>query len=208
MGIMFLLKGLIAGLVTAVPVGPIGILCARRVMTHGRRAGFISGMGAATADAFFGFVAAYGVTVVSNFLTGRQLWLRLAGGTFLCVLGVITFVERPARRSFWSFFKKKKIRHAGLYVSTFLLTLTNPTTILSLAALFAALGLGGVTSSMLSALTLVAGVFLGAVLWWLLFIGAFTVFNVRFSRHQMLLINKIAGVIMASCGVLALASLL
>jgi len=207
MQIMFLLKGLIAGLVTAVPVGPIGILCSRRMLTHGRKAGFVSGMGAATADAFFGFVAAFGMTFISDLLTGHQFWLRLAGGAFLCLLGVRTFFEKPERRGVLSF-SRKRIRHAGLFVSTLLLTLTNPTTILSLAALFAALGLAGATSNVLAALTLVLGVFLGAVLWWLLFIGVFTVFNRRFSHHEILLINRIAGLIMAGGGVLALVSLL
>jgi threonine/homoserine/homoserine lactone efflux protein len=207
MELTLLLKGLIAGLVTAVPVGPVGILCARRTMTHGRQAGFVSGMGAATADAFFGFVAAFGMTFMSEMLSGKQFWLRLVGGAFLLLIGIKTFFEKPERRGLFSFLRKKQ-RHAGFYASTLFLTLTNPMTILSLAALFAALGLAGATSGVFSALTLVLGVFLGAVLWWLSFIGVFTLFNRRFSHHEILLINRIAGLIMASCGVFALASLL
>lgn len=206
MELTLLLKGLLAGLVTAVPVGPIGILCARRTMTHGRRAGFASGMGAATADAFFGFVAAFGMTFVADVLQAEQFWLRLVGGVFLCLVGIKTFFERPERRGLFSFLSKKQ-RHEGLYTSTLFLTLTNPMTIVSLAALFAALGLAGATSGVISALTLVFGVFLGAVLWWLLFIGVFTVFNRRFSHGEILFINKVAGVIMTTSGVLALAAL-
>jgi len=207
MALTLLLKGVLAGLVTAVPVGPIGILCARRTMTHGRKAGFVSGMGAASADAFFGFIAAFGMTFMSDILAGKQFWLRLVGGAFLCVLGVKTYFEKPERRGFFSFLRKKQ-RHAGFYASTLFLTLTNPMTIVSLAALFAALGLAGATSGVFSALTLVLGVFLGAVLWWLSFIGVFTLFNRRFSLREIVLINRIAGVIMASGGVFALASLL
>jgi threonine/homoserine/homoserine lactone efflux protein len=207
MEIMFLLKGVIAGLVTAIPVGPIGILCARRTITHGRKAGFVSGMGAATADAFFGFVAAFGMAFISDLLTREQFWLRLGGGAFLCLLGIKTFFEKPERRGVLSLFRKR-IRHSGLFVSTLLLTLSNPTTILSLAALFAALGLAGATSSVLMALTLVVGVFLGAVLWWLLFIGVFTMLNKRFSHREILWVNRIAGLLMATGGAVALASLL
>jgi threonine/homoserine/homoserine lactone efflux protein len=207
MEIMFFLKGLIVGFVIAVPVGPIGILCARRTLTHGRRAGFVSGMGAATADVFYGFVAAFGMTFISELLTGKQFWLRLAGGVFLCLLGIRTFIEKPERKSLLSWLRKKK-RHAGMYTTTFFLTLTNPMTIFSLAAIFAALGLAGATSSIRSALILVLGVFLGSVLWWLFFIGVFTVFRRRFSHHEIQLINRIAGVIIASFGVIALASLL
>jgi arginine exporter protein ArgO len=87
MDTIIFLKGLILGFVIAAPVGPIGVLCARRTLTHGRRAGFFSGMGAATADSIYGFIAAFGLTFVSNFLIGYQFSLRLVGGTFLCFLG-------------------------------------------------------------------------------------------------------------------------
>jgi threonine/homoserine/homoserine lactone efflux protein len=204
---MLFFKGLIVGFVIAVPLGPIGILCARRTLTHGRRAGFVSGMGAATADVFYGFVAAFGMTFISEILTGYQFWIRLAGGAFLCFLGIRTFIEKPERKSLCSMFRKKK-RHAGMYTSTFFLTLTNPMTIFSLAAVFAALGLAGATPRILSALILVLGVFLGSVLWWLFFVGVFHLFRKRFSYHEIQLINRIAGLIIASFGVLALASLL
>ena len=204
---MLFFKGLIVGFVIAVPLGPIGILCARRTLTHGRRAGFVSGMGAATADVFYGFVAAFGTTFISEFFTGYQFWIRLAGGAFLCFLGIRTFIEKPERKSLCSMFRKKK-RHAGMYTSTFFLTLTNPMTIFSLAAVFAALGLAGATPRILSALILVLGVFLGSVLWWLFFVGVFHLFRKRFSYHEIQLINRIAGLIIASFGVLALASLL
>ena len=208
MEIMFFLKGLIVGFVIAVPIGPIGILCARRTLTHGRRAGFVSGLGAATADVLYGFIAALGMTFISEFLAGKQFWLRLAGGVFLCLLGIRTFIEKPQRKSLLSCLRKKKKRHAGMYVTTFFFTLTNPMTIFSLAAIFAGLGLAGATSSIRSALILVLGVFLGSVLWWLFFIGVFTVLKRRFSHHEIQLINRIAGLIIASFGVCVLASLI
>ncbi|MDA8421845.1 MAG: LysE family transporter [Nitrospiraceae bacterium] len=202
---MFFLKGLIVGFVIAVPMGPIGILCARRTLTHGRKAGFFSGMGAATADVLYGFIAAFGVPFISDLFAGKQVWLRLSSGAFLCLLGVKTFIEKPERKNLSSILKKKKKRHAGMYVSTFFLTLTNPLTIFSLAAVFAGLGLTGIRSSIISALILVLGVFLGSVLWWLFFTGVFSVFKRRFSHHEIQWINRIAGLIIAGSGVLVLA---
>ena len=203
---MLFFKGLIVGLVIAVPVGPIGILCARRTLTHGRTAGVVSGMGAATADVFYGFVAAFGMTFISEFLTGYQFWIRLAGGAFLCFLGIRTFIEKPERKSLCSMFRKKK-RHAGMYTSTFFLTLTNPMTILSLAAVFAGFGIAGTRGNILSAAVLILGVFLGSLLWWLFLVGVFSVFKRRFKRHELQWINRIAGLIITCSGVLALASL-
>ncbi len=95
-----------------------------------------------------------------------------------------------------------------MYTSTFLLTLTNPMTILSLAAVFAGFGITGTRGSVLSAAVLILGVFLGSVLWWLFLVGVFSVFKRRFKRHELLWINRIAGLIIAGSGALALASLL
>src|SRR5574341_143045 len=94
MGNVFFLKGLVIGVVIAAPLGPIGILSTRRILMHGRRAGFFSGMGAASADAIYAFIAAFGLSFASAFLTGHQFWLRLAGGAVLCALGVQVWAAR------------------------------------------------------------------------------------------------------------------
>ncbi len=86
--VVFLLKGLIVGFVIAAPVGPIGVLCVRRTLVHGRTADLLSGLGAATADALYGCVVALGLTVVSDVLVAHDALLRLVGGAILCLLGV------------------------------------------------------------------------------------------------------------------------
>ncbi len=207
MDIIIFLKGLVIGFVIAAPVGPIGILCARRTLTHGRRAGFLSGMGASTADVLYGFIAAFGLTFISDILHSCQFWLRLAGGALLCFLGIKTFIEKPEGKVFFSVLKKKK-RHAGMYTSTFFLTLTNPMTIFSLAAVFAGFGIAGTRGNVLSAAVLILGVFLGSVLWWLFIVGVFSVFKRRFKRHELQWINRIAGLVITGSGALALASLI
>src|SRR4030043_167298 len=89
--IYYFVKGVIIGLSIAVPVGPIGILCIRRTLTQGRIIGFLSGLGAATADAFYGAIAGFGLTFLSNLLVGQQTGLRLIGGGLLCIKGVRRF---------------------------------------------------------------------------------------------------------------------
>jgi threonine/homoserine/homoserine lactone efflux protein len=207
MSIIFFLKGLVIGFVIAAPLGPIGLLCARRTLTHGLRAGFHSGMGAATADVFYGFIAALGLTVISDILLAYQFWIRLGGGALLCFLGVKLFIEKPEKKSFCSISRKKK-SHAGMYASTFFLTLTNPMTIFSLAAVFAGFGLAGARGSVLSAAILILGIFLGSVLWWLFLVGVFRLSKRRFKRHELQWINRIAGMILMCFGVFALASLI
>ena len=202
-----ILKGMIVGFVIAAPLGPIGILCARRMLTYGRRAGFFSGMGAATADVVYGFIAAFGLSFVSEILISYQSWFRLRGGAVLFFLGIRTFREQPAKTVDNPGLKRWQ-RFTGMFTSTFFLTLTNPMTILSLAAVFAGFGLAGAMGSLHSAEILVLGVFLGSALWWLFFVGVFSIFKRQFSHHELQWINRIAGLIIAASGVLALASLL
>ena len=90
------LRGLIIGFSIAAPVGPIGVLCIRRTLAEGRLTGFLSGLGAASADMLYGAVAAFGLTAVQDLLLGGADWLRLAGGIFLLYLGVRTFVSKPS----------------------------------------------------------------------------------------------------------------
>lgn len=96
MTITYLLKGLVIGFAIVAPVGPIGVLCIRRSLVQGRLYGLFSGLGAAAADAVYGFIAAFGLTVITSFLLDYKLWLQLIGGLFLCYLGMQTLLSKPA----------------------------------------------------------------------------------------------------------------
>ena len=122
----FFLRGLLIGFSIAAPVGPIGVLCIRRTLAQGRVAGFVSGLGAASADMVYGAIAAFGLTAVTGLLVRQQEWLRLLGGLFLCYLGLRTLLARPGGSSADAEGRSR----AGAYLSTFALTLTNPMTIL------------------------------------------------------------------------------
>jgi threonine/homoserine/homoserine lactone efflux protein len=146
------------GFSIAAPVGPIGVLCIRRTLSEGRRAGLLTGLGAATADAVYGCVAGFGLVFISRVLVSHRIWLRFFGGLFLCYLGIKTFLAKPAQQV-------PSIERSGLisaYVSTFFLTLTNPMTIVSFVGIFAGLGLAS-GGDWVSATALVFGVFLGSV---------------------------------------------
>ena len=206
-----LLRGLALGFAIAAPVGPIGVLCIRRTLADGRLIGFVSGLGAATADAFYGAVAAFGLTVVADLLAGQRIWVRLFGGVFLCVLGLRTLLRRPmARPTRTTTGVRRGI--AGAYGSTLALTLTNPATILSFAAIFAGLGVGaasaGSASGYAGAGLLVLGVFLGSALWWLILSGGVGLLRARFDARAMRAVNIGSGLMLLGFAALALASLI
>jgi threonine/homoserine/homoserine lactone efflux protein len=207
----FILKGILIGFSIAAPVGPIGVLCIRRTLTSGRLAGLLSGLGAATADAFYGLLSAGGLTVISGFLIGHQAWLRLVGGLFLGYMGIKTFLTRPAVLV-ENVTEPKAISRLKDYSSTLLLTLTNPMTILSFAAIFGGLGLGsapvGFTpSGFTPAASLVGGVFLGSAAWWILLSSGMSLLRQKVSSGVLVWVNRISGLVIAGFGAAALLSI-
>ncbi len=195
------LSGMIIGFSIAAPVGPIGVLCIRRTLADGRLHGLASGLGAASADAIYGSIAGFGLTAISGFLVAQGDWLRLIGGVFLVYLGARTFLTRPAERPAGAAGRGL----ASAYASTFALTLTNPVTILSFAAIFAGLGLAEREADYGAAVALVAGVFSGSAAWWLLLSGGVSLFRRAFTPSRMRWINRLSGAVLTGFGVLALA---
>lgn len=156
------------------------------------------------ADMIYGFIAAFGLTFISHLLTAHYFWLRMAGGVLLCIIGARTLFVMPAEAGVVN---KTGRLYAGMFTSTFFLTLTNPMTILSLGAVFAGFGLAGVRGSILSAGILVLGVFIGSALWWLFLIGLFSLVKKRITGRHLVWINRAAGTVITGSGVLALLTL-
>jgi threonine/homoserine/homoserine lactone efflux protein len=196
----FWLRGLILGFSIAAPVGPIGLLCIQRTLDQGRQTGFISGLGAASADAVYGSLAAFGLSAVLVWLSPWQTGLEIGGAAFLVWLGIMSMRKQP------SAIQENNYSMTGLlkaYISTFLLTLSNPATILSFLAIFSGAGLvSSQTNGGTSSLIMVAGVFCGSALWWLLLSFFVSVFRNRFMANVNLLrwINRVAGWILVVFG--------
>ncbi|HMQ50604.1 MAG TPA: LysE family transporter [Anaerolineae bacterium] len=204
MDLTVLFKGLVIGFSIAAPVGPIGVLCIRRTLAQGYAVGILTGLGAATADGLYGVVASFGLTFVSSFLLNQTTLLSLGGGLFLCYLGLKTLFARPALEA-------AHTRSGGLftaYTSTFILTLTNPATILSFAGIFAGLGLAEAEGDYAQASGLVAGVFTGSALWWLMLSGGVSLLRTKLTPARLRGVNLVSGLIITGFGLLILLSLL
>ena len=138
---MIFLKGILIGFAVAAPVGPIGLLCIRRTLWGGHLAGFTAGLGAAAADTLFGFVAAFGLALVWDVLMANANWFALGAGIVLIYIGIMEWRSRPKDPLLTA--PQTAVGLVGGFVSTFLLTLCNPLTILSFAAIFAGFGIEG-----------------------------------------------------------------
>jgi threonine/homoserine/homoserine lactone efflux protein len=195
--LVFLLKGIAVGIVIAVPVGPVGVMCVRRTIFEGKLAGLVSGLGAATADALFGFIAAFGLTFVSDWLIGYHQWLRIAGGCYLLYIGGSALLAEPEAK------QSSEPDAEGLlrdFLSTFALTLTNPITILAFLGIFSALGLNGADATFSRAAILVLGVWLGSLLWWLALTFGLGSLLRSFDARHLKWINRASGVILLLSG--------
>lgn len=200
----YLLKGMLVGVVIAVPVGPVGILCIRRTILDGRLAGLFSGLGAASADSLFGIVAGFGLTVISDSLFYYQDWLRIGGAAFLLYVGITSLMSDPDAR------RRSDEDPQGLFgdfASTFALTITNPVTVLSFIAIFGAIGFTGEEATLGHAAILVAGVWLGSFLWWIGLIAATGLLRLSFQKRHLVWINRGSGGILVFAGVMLLGSL-
>lgn len=188
-------KGLIVGFCLAAPVGPIAVLCVQRTMSHGKLAGMVSGLGAAMADALYGTLAAFGVTVISAFLMDHRLLFQRLGGAMLCVLGVRLMLQKPPQT--------KIIGDRGIvgdFFSTLVLTLTNPMTFIAFVAIFATLGVGAVRGHSFLTAELVAGVFLGSGAWFTFLVVLVNLFRTRFRYQTLVAINRATGVFVIGVG--------
>lgn len=200
MAFIYLLKGLAIGFSLAAPVGPVGILCVRRTLTYGERHGFMTGLSAASSDMIYGIIAAFGVTLISNFISEQQHWIRIIGGIFLLALGFHSFRSHQVN----STPTNGGNGHTLSFFSTFLLTFTNPLTLFAFAAVFASIGIENIVNDRLSGVLLVAGVFLGSLIWFSLLIGFARVFKEKITSSGLSLVNRISGSLLMLIGLLAL----
>lgn len=188
------LRGIMLGVALSAPVGPIGLLCIRRTIDRGPLIGFVTGLGAATADGLYATLAAFGVSAIIGWLAAFNLELRVIGGAIMVGMAYSIYSARPTApakaKTASSFF--------GSYTSGFALTFTNPITVLAIIALVATLA-GGET--WWEALTLVIGVFAGATGWWCVLVGIATLVRDKFTVRTIIYLNRITGVALALFGV-------
>ncbi|MCZ6743611.1 MAG: LysE family transporter [Alphaproteobacteria bacterium] len=200
----FFLKGIAVGFVIAAPVGPVGMMCIHRTIADGKKFGFVTGLGAAIADTLYGCIAAFGLGFLAAELINYQMPLRGFGGVVLCVIGARALSNRrtpnPAA--------PKRDQLFRIFVSTFFITVTNPLTILSFVAIFAAIGIAEVREQMGWGIALVAGVFIGSAAWWALLTSIAGIFHKRLDDITAIWVGRFSGVVILGFGLVLLASLI
>jgi threonine/homoserine/homoserine lactone efflux protein len=202
MDLVLFIKGIVAGFIIAAPVGPVGILCVQRTLSKGMPMGLAAGFGGAIADTIFGAVAAFGLAFVADFLLRHESAMRLAGGALLLALGAHGLLKRVTVAAA----PPSVGGAAGDGVSAFLLTITNPITLLSFSPVFLAVGAVVAPDDRPAAWTLILGVFAGSCLWWLMLCTLAELFRRRLNTARMAIIHRVSAGMILFFGVLVLLS--
>lgn len=197
---MFFFRGFIIGLIIGIPVGTIGALTIRSILNDGVIHGIVCGLASTTADFIYGCVVAFGLTFISNFLIKYQTSFRLVGAALVLLIGIKIFKSKHIPKATTNYKNLLKV-----YISTFLISISNPTTIISSIIVFAAYGVSG-TCNYSNALELVAGVFCGAGIWWVIVIFIVSLFKHKMDEGRLNSLNKVFGVIIMCFGLMILVS--
>ena len=200
-----LLKGFVIGLIASIPLGPIGVMCIQRTLSKNHRSGFVSGLGAATADSIFATIALFSLTVVMSFIENYIAILKALGGISVIIVGMTIFLKNPAvhirrywagKRSLWIYYR-----------SVFFITLTNPAFILIFVALFAAWGISYDGIGFFDGMVMILGVLSGASLWWFTLTFCVNLLRKRFRPRHLLWINRLTGAVIVVLGAVAILSI-
>lgn len=202
--IIFIISGIIIGLIVALPIGPVNLICIRRTLAQGPVIGFVSGLGAAIGDGVFAIITGFGFTAVKQWINGYSSTLQLTGGTLLVIFGVSTYFSDPFHGRGVEKVASRQASAPSLlraFASTFALTITNPATLLGFAALFAGFGgISGTTTSFADAAFVVMGVVSGSTLWWFALTTIVGLFHARIDVQVMRYINHGSGILVSLCG--------
>lgn len=194
------IRGLVVGFTIAAAVGPISLLTIRRTIAHGQRYGLVSSLGVASADASYAGIAAFGLTALSGLLISGRVLLGLVGGAIIIGLGVRTIRSRPGEAATTA----ERPGLGAAFASIYGLTMTNPMTILSFAAVFAGFGFASGATTALDAAALTLGVWAGSGLWWVVLTSIVAWLRGRVSYRGLVWINRLSGAALVTLGLVAI----
>jgi threonine/homoserine/homoserine lactone efflux protein len=200
-----IMSGAVMGLIAAVPIGPVNLICIRRSFAFGPVNGFVSGLGAALGDGLFAAIMGFGLTWIAQMIEGYAAIIELIGGAMMVWMGYRTFVSTPVPRCLDNSSDGESTNLVRAMVSTFALTVTNPVTLLSFGVMFAGLGgLAGGPGSFNDAGFVVAGVVAGSTAWWLALTTIIGLFHAKIDEKAMRIINRACGALVMACGLAVL----
>ncbi len=193
MDIHLLWKGIITGMAVSIPLGPLGILCIQRTVNKNWKSGIFSGIGVATADTVYALVAGFSLSIIIDFIRTYELYFKLVGLSVLLLLGIYIFRSNPTKQIKNN--KRRGSSHLQDFLTTFLITLSNPLSVFVFVAIFTSYSIVLHFSHPVEALLTIGGIFIGGVSWWLLITGFANRFRHKFTINLLYWANRIIGLV-------------
>lgn len=196
------IKGFIVGMGASIPLGPMGVMCVQKTLSKGRNSGFISGLGASITDTFFAAIAILGLAYVQSFITEYERGVLLFGGMIVALLGLKIYLTNPVKQ-----IRQKRQggnKHVEDLFSAIFMTISNPGAVFLILGMFAFVGLEINQESANRIITAtLGGVFVGAATWWFILSTSINLFRKKFRLRQLLMINRISGVVIVVIGMIS-----
>ena len=199
MNISLLWTGIACGFSVSIPLGPIGILCIQRTVNRNWKSGIISGLGVASADAVYGFVAGFGLSIIIDFIRTYEMYFKLVALSVLVLLGVYIFRSNPTKQIHDH--QRRGSSHLQDFMTMFLITLSNPLSVFVFIAIFTSYSIVLQFSQPLDALLIIGGIFSGGTLWWITITGMANLFRHKFTISTLYWANRIIGLAVILIGV-------
>ena len=203
--LLSLVQGFIVGIGASIPLGPLGILCVQKTLSKGRNSGLITGLGSAASDTFYAGISLLGLAFIQNLIKEQKDWIMLIGGIIIVLIGIKIYLTNPLKQVKQNNGNKKRLED---FFEAFFMTITNPGAIFLIIGLFAVVGID-VTSgetSKFKIFSILWGVFGGATFWWFILSTTINVFRKKFRLKQLIMVNKVSGIIIAVLGIISVIS--
>lgn len=200
--LLTLLKGFIVGLGASIPLGPLGVLCVQKTLSKGRNSGFITGLGASVSDTLYAAISLLGLAFIQDLIHENREWVMLVGGIIIILIGLKIYLTNPVKQIRQ---KNTHRKHFEDFFEAFFMTITNPGAIFLILGLLAAVGINiSDKVEKVSVVTILWGVFIGSVVWWFTLSTTINIFRKKFRIKQLILINRISGIVIAVLGIISM----
>ena len=206
-----LFRGILIGLITGMPLGPIGAICLKNTILFGSKYGLISGLGSAVTDSIYAGLALLGFILIERFIILHQFYFHILGGLMLIGFGIYTFLNeknyknnKVTKTTNKTVIPVRNISHSisplKVFSSTFLIALANPATIFLFISVFTGLHMTQVQDNIEGKIFMILGVFIGSMIWWFILVFIAVKFNNKFNRKNTSIISKLLSSVIVFSG--------
>lgn len=197
-----LIKGILVGMGASIPLGPLGVMCVQKTLSKGRVSGFLTGLGASISDTIYAALAIASLAIIQEFVHNYNISVKILGGMIVVAIGLRIFLTNPVKQIRHN---KEEKRLFEDFFSSFFMTISNPGALFLILGLFAFVGVKvDRDSSWVTIIATLAGVFTGALGWWLILSNGINIFRKKFRLRQLLLINRVSGIVIMILGCITL----